>query len=199
LATPHSAIADLDRLLERIGDARYVLPGEASHGRSDHYRWRADISRRLIAGHGFSFVAVEGDWPDCFAVNQWVKSRRDQDLGVREVLASFERWPTWMWANEDVAEFAGWLRHHNLTTGSDVGFHGLDVHSTWDSLERIITFLGEHRPDALAVAHQALRCFEPYGEDAQRYAWATRMVPTSCEREVLDLLVELHRTPTGAR
>jgi erythromycin esterase-like protein len=63
---------DLDPLLDRIGDARYVLLGEASHGTADYYRWRAAITERLIVEHGFSFVAVEGDWPDCYMINRWV-------------------------------------------------------------------------------------------------------------------------------
>ncbi len=43
---------DLDPLLERIGDARCVLLGEASHGTSEYYTWRASISERLIREKG---------------------------------------------------------------------------------------------------------------------------------------------------
>src|SRR5436309_12258666 len=105
LATPLTAAGDLDRLLDRIGDARYVLFGEASHGTAEYYEWRADLSKRLIAERGFSFVGVEGDWPDCFHVNRWVKDRTDGDRSARQVLGTFERWPTWMWANQEVATF----------------------------------------------------------------------------------------------
>jgi erythromycin esterase len=195
LAMPLADPAGLDPLLDRIGDARYVLLGEASHGTADYYRWRAAITRRLIAERGFSFVAVEGDWPACFMVNAWAKGRRGQQRSARHVLGAFERWPTWMWANEEVAAFVAWLRVHNLRTGSAVGFYGLDVYSLWESLRRVLSYLTARRPAALDAAMAALACFEPYGEDPQRYAWATRMVPTSCEDEVVDLLVELHRRP----
>ena len=193
LATPLTGPDDLDQLVERIGDARYVLIGEASHGTSEYYRWRADLSRRLIVERGFSFVAVEGDWPDCFAVNRWVKGRGGQDRSASDVLGTFARWPTWMWANEEVAEFIGWLRDHNAATGAGVGFYGLDVYSLWESLQRIVGYLDERHPEALDTARAALRCFQPYGEDPQRYAWATRMVPASCEAEVLELLAELRQ------
>src|SRR5579885_1198016 len=103
---------DLDPLLERIGDARYVLLGEASHGTSEYYTWRAALSRRLIREKGFSFLAVEGDWPDCYRVNRYVKGYRDAGNSAREVLHAFERWPTWMWANEEVVALAEWLRGH---------------------------------------------------------------------------------------
>jgi erythromycin esterase-like protein len=191
MASPLRTPADLDPLIERLADARFVLLGEASHGTSEYYGWRAAISRRLIRDHGFSFIAVEGDWPDCFRVNRWVKGSDDRRPDAASVLRDFDRWPTWMWANTEVARFADWLRAHNAATGADVGFYGLDVYSLWDSLRVVLSYLGESHPDALDSAHEALRCFEPYGEDPQRYARATRMVPTSCENEVVDLLIEL--------
>ena len=63
--SPLASPADLDPLMDRIGDARYVLLGEASHGTHEYYTWRTQITKRLIAEKGFSFIAVEGDWPDC--------------------------------------------------------------------------------------------------------------------------------------
>lgn len=193
LAEPLRRPDDLDPLLARIGDARYVLLGEASHGTADHYGWRAALTRRLVAEHGFSFVAVEGDWPDCARVNRWVKGRPGADGGesAADVLRRFERWPTWMWANREVAAFIAWLRDHNRTTGAGVGFYGLDVYSLWDSLHALIGYLREHVPGAVDAAQQAVGCFDPYGEDPQRYAWATRLVPTDCQDEVIDLLVRL--------
>lgn len=59
-AQPLDDVDDLDPLLDRIGDARLVLLGEASHGTSECYSWRADLTRRLIDERGFSFVAVGG-------------------------------------------------------------------------------------------------------------------------------------------
>jgi len=195
LSRPLVDVADLDPLMERCGDAAFVLLGEASHGTADYYRWRAEITKRLVAQGGFSFIAVEGDWPHCAAVNRWVKGRAAHHRDARAVLGEFGRWPTWMWANEEVAEFIGWLRDHNQRTGHDVGFYGLDVYSLWDSLRIVLEYLQERRPEAVEAAIAAARCFEPYHEDPQRYAWATRMVPTSCEDEVLELLGEIHRRP----
>jgi erythromycin esterase len=198
LARPLGGTDDLDLLVDRVGDARFVLIGEASHGTSDFYRWRADLSRRLLEEKGFSFVAVEGDWPDCYQVNRWVKDRHSDDESPEAVLKQFHRWPTWMWANEEVAEFVGWLRDHNRRTGAEVGFYGLDVYSLWESLSRIIEYLHRARPDALEAATRAFGCFEPYDEDPQAYAWATRMVPTDCEDEVVDLLLEVTKVESDA-
>ncbi len=184
---------DLDPLLDQIGDARFVLLGEASHGTADYYTWRARLSRRLIEEKGFHFLAVEGDWPDCYRVNRYVKGMEDSGDSARDVLPAFERWPTWMWANEEIAELAEWLRRHNehLAEERRVGFYGLDVYSLWDSLYAIMGYLHRADPHSLPAAMQAFRCFESYGEDVQEYARATRFVPNSCEGEVVQLLTQL--------
>lgn len=193
LALPLEVSDDLDPLLERIGEARYVLLGEASHGTSEYYQWRARISQRLIREKGFSFLAVEGDWPDCYRLNRYVKGLSDAGDDAREVLQSFNRWPTWMWANEEIVALAEWLRRHNagLAQEKKVGFFGLDVYSLWDSLYAVLSYLRKADPSLLPAAYRALRCFQPYGEDVQQYARVTALVPTSCEDEVVALLKEL--------
>ncbi|WP_405748797.1 erythromycin esterase family protein [Streptomyces sp. NBC_01411] len=195
-AQPLTGPASLDPLLERIGDARYVLLGEASHGSTDYYRWRAVLTRRLIEEKGFSFVAVEGDWPDCQAVHSSVTAAPGAPEDPLDVLMEFGRWPTWMWANTNVLRFARWLREYNtgLPQGSSrVGFFGLDVYSLWESLDAVIGYLDEHAPAEPAGALEAYRCFEPYAGDPRSYAHATRFVPSGCEREVLALLVRLRQ------
>jgi erythromycin esterase len=195
LAAPLTGPGDLDALVDRVGDARVVMLGEASHGTHEYYAWRAAISRRLIEEKGFSFVAVEGDWPDCDRVDRAVRRLSDAPADPREALLAFERWPTWMWANEEVVDFTRWLRARNATAdeAARVGFHGLDVYSLWESLREILTYLREHDPDQVPAALAAYRCFEPYAEDPQQYALATRFVPTSCENHVIDLLVGLRQ------
>ncbi|MDB4917661.1 MAG: Erythromycin esterase [Gemmatimonadetes bacterium] len=189
-ARPLRTPADLDPLLDAIGDARYVLLGEASHGTSEFYTWRADISRRLITEKGFSFIAVEGDWPDCYRVNRYVKHLPDSGRSAEDVLHAFERWPTWMWANREVIALAEWLREHNrrIASGRQAGFYGLDVYSLWESMAAVVEYLERSDPEAATAARRAYSCFDPYHEDAQEYARATALVPTSCERETVSML-----------
>ncbi len=193
MAYPLRDMEDLDPLLKRIGDARCVLLGEASHGTSEYYTWRARISQRLIREKGFSFIAVEGDWPDCYEVNRYVKRYPDSGKSAREVLKTFDRWPTWMWANEEIVELAEWLRQHNdgLPEEEKAGFYGLDVYSLWESMEAVIRYLERIDAEAVEAARRAYRCFEPYGEDVREYARATAFVPTSWEDEVVEMLLEL--------
>jgi erythromycin esterase-like protein len=99
---PLDTAASLDPLLDLIGDSRFVLLGEASHGTSEYYQWRARISQRLIMEKGFSFIALEGDWPDCYRVNRYIMGYPEAGVSAYEVLHAFERWPTWMWANWEI-------------------------------------------------------------------------------------------------
>lgn len=161
---------DLDGLIDRIGDARYVLLGEASHGTHEYYTWRTAISKRLIEEKGFSFIAVEGDGPDCYKINRFIKGYTDSGREALDVLKSFRRWPAWMWANWEVAALVEWLRQYNLalSAGRKTGFYGLDVYSLWESMEAMVTYLEKEDPVAAKTAIQALRCFEPY-EEGQDY------------------------------
>lgn len=90
---------DLNALLDDIADVPVVMLGEASHGTNDYYTWRTDISKQLIEEKGFNFIAVEGDWPDCYKINRYIKGYHDAGNNIVDVLRSFDRWPTWMCAN----------------------------------------------------------------------------------------------------
>ncbi|ACY98686.1 erythromycin esterase family protein [Thermomonospora curvata] len=199
-ALPLEYESDLDPLLARIGGARCVLLGAASHGTHEYYAWRAALTRRLIAEHGFSFVAVEWDWRDCRQIRRSVTGTPEAPQDPRRVLEARRRWPAWVWANEETARFCRWLREHNLAHNSElpphrrVGFYGLDVYGLWESLHTVHAYLTEHHPDYLGIARNAYRCFDPYGENPQVYAWKSRLVPEGCEAEALELLTGLRRT-----
>jgi erythromycin esterase len=188
-ALPLESAADLDPLMDAIGDARVVLLGEATHGTSEFYTWRTEITKRLIAEKEFSFIGVEGDWPDCYRVNRYVKWMRDAGASAEEVLHAFARWPTWMWANREVVELIEWLRGYNHRRPTQVGFYGLDVYSLWESMAAVVEYLEGVDPEAARTARRAYACFDPYYEDAQAYARATTaLVPRSCEAEAVAML-----------
>lgn len=192
---PLTATADLDPLLAAIGDSRVVLLGEASHGTHEYYTWRARLSRRLILEKGFQFIAVEGDWPDCFEVNQMIK--QPENIHAPQLLRTFNRWPTWMWGNWEIAALTEWLRKHNAATpeAQRVGFYGLDVYSLWESLEQIQHYAAEKGPTAAEAARRAYHCFEPYSADPQEYAEAVAFVSQDCEDEVVAMLRALRQQP----
>lgn len=187
---------DYDALLEQIGDARFVLLGEASHGTHEFYRERALITQRLIAEKGFTAVAVEADWPDAWRVNRFVRGLGDDEF-ASDALEGFRRFPTWMWRNSDVVNFVDWLRDWNEGIGAagvKTGFYGLDLYSLHGSMAAVLHYLDRVDPAAAAQARERYACFDRYGDDAQHYGFMTglRAAP-SCEEEVIAQLLDLQR------
>jgi erythromycin esterase-like protein len=188
--------ADLDPLLDAIGDARYVLLGEASHGTHEYYTWRTLITKRLIAEKHFSFIAVEGDWPDCYRLNRYVKGYTHSGNSAEDVLHAFNRWPTWMWANWETVALAEWLKKYNTTLPRPkrIGFYGLDVYSLWESLQAITQYLEKTDPAVLRIAHQVMDCFEPHNvREGFSYADRTYGLTSSCHVAVENLLSNIQK------
>ena len=190
------AATDYDPLLELIGEARFVLIGEASHGTHEFYRERVEISKRLIMEKGFTAVAAEADWPDAYRVNCYVRGI-SKDVEAIESLAGFERFPTWMWRNADILDFIGWLRDHNDQTprgAAKAGFYGLDLYSLYRSMQEVVRYLDAVDPDAAKRARQRYSCFDHYGDDGEAYAYGTALAMNkSCEDEVVAQLLELRQ------
>lgn len=187
---------DYDELFESIGDARFVLIGEASHGTHQFYRERAEITKRLVAEKGFSAVAVEADFPDAYRVNKYVRGMSKDEDAVT-ALGGFKRFPAWMWRNADVLDFVGWLRTYNdrLSNNSErTGFYGLDLYSLYNSIEAVLAYLDKVDPDAATRARDRYSCFENFGEDTQAYGYAAAFgISESCESDVVEQLSELNR------
>ncbi len=186
---------DYDELLELIGDARFVLVGEASHGTHEFYLERARITRRLVEEKGFTAVCVEADWPDAYRVNRFVRGCGD-DPDALSALEDFERFPAWMWRNQDVLEFVEWLAEHNShrPKGSprQVGFYGLDLYSLHSSIRAVISYLETVDKEAAGRARARYACFEHFGEDPQAYGFAASYrIDRSCEDEVVRQLDDL--------
>jgi len=184
--------ADLAPLLERIGDARVVMIGEASHGTSEFYRMRDRITRALIETKGFRFVAIEGDWPDAARIDHYV---RHFEYPPTEWTA-FARFPTWMWRNQEVRDFVDWLREHNTHLADDerVAFHGLDLYSMYSSIRAVLRYLDDVDPETAALARERYACLTPWQPDPATYGrMASSGTLSDCEAEVLQILLELHR------
>jgi erythromycin esterase-like protein len=185
----------LSPLIDAIGDAKVVLVGEASHGTSEFYRIRADLTAALVEQHGFNIVAAEADWPDAYRANRWVRHMSD-DPNADVALFDFTRFPRWMWRNDVVLEFITWLRAHNAPRAVNrrCGWYGLDLYSLHRSMEAVLTYLGKVDPEGARRARERYACFGDMAAEGQSYGYATQIGLTrSCEDEVVAQLVELTR------
>jgi protein-L-isoaspartate(D-aspartate) O-methyltransferase len=183
--------ADLNPLLERIGDTRIVLIGEASHGTSQFYRMRARITKQLIEQQGFSFVAAEADWPDAARIDHYARHR---DVPPSDWQA-FARFPTWMWRNEETREFVDWLHEHNKPKAYDnrCGFYGLDLYSLYASARAVTDYLEDVDPELAMLARHRYGCLSPWEADPAAYGHAalTGRYKT-CETGITKMLVDLY-------
>ena len=191
-AEPFASIeaADLNPLMERIGSARIVLLGEATHGTSEFYRMRERITRDLVVKKGFRFVAIEADWPDAARVDHYVRHFRYPP----SEWTAFARFPTWMWRNIEVRDFVSWLRKHNgsVERNERAAFHGLDLYSLYDSIRSVLNYLDEVDPQSAKVARERYGCLTPWQRDPATYGHAalTGSYPT-CESHVVRALTDL--------
>jgi protein-L-isoaspartate(D-aspartate) O-methyltransferase len=178
-------------MFDRFGDRRVVLLGETSHGTSEFYRARAAITRRLIEKHGFAIVAVEADWPDAAIMDRWV---RGLPLG-KGTEPPFQRFPTWMWRNAEVAEFLDWLREHNAGVaepGRRAGFYGLDLYNMSGSIAAVLAYLDRVDPEAAKVARERYGCLTPWQKEPSTYGRAIlRSRYRACEEAVVKQCREL--------
>lgn len=194
------SVEDLTPILEAVGEAKIVLLGEATHGTSEFYTLRADLTKRLIQEKGFSLIAVEGDWPSAQHVNSYIR-KSDPQGKSRDVLQAFRRWPTWMWANEEIAAFVEWLKADNEHKELKTGFYGIDVYSLWESMEEVIHYLTHTNPTGgdLELAKKAFSCFEPFNRNPENYAISSANFSTVCVNEVSQLLASIRSNPEAAK
>lgn len=139
--------------------------------------------------------AVEGDWPACQEVNRYIKGYAHQDKNVKEVLQAFNRWPQWMWANQEIIDLIEWIKIYNQNKRNEekVGFYGLDVYSLWESMDEIIHFLEENGLPGLQEARKAFSCFEPFNRNHESYAVTAGYLSEDCLEEALQLLLSIQK------
>jgi erythromycin esterase len=180
---------DLDGLIEVLKDKKVVMLGESTHGSAEFYAWRRIISKKLIERHGFSFIAVEGDWPACEKINQAIHVKKDEDPFT--ALSSFTRWPTWMWGNTEISALISDLRMVDRFSQYPVGFHGLDVYSLFESIDSILSKLSQMDRPLAASVKKYYSCLDPFRRDERAYARSLTRVPRGCQEEVMSALDEM--------
>lgn len=178
--------ADLAPLIAHVRHRKVVMLGEATHGTSEFYRFRARLSSWLLRNEDYSFVAVEGDWPDAERLHRHIRNGKHRS--AREVMKTFRRWPTWLWANAETAEFI-----EERKKGDRAGFFGLDVYSLFESMNCVIEYAARENPFLARLLRERYACFEPFERDEYAYARSLQRFPEGCATAVLQNLEALLR------
>ncbi len=194
-------LQDYDEIIRAAKNRKIVLIGEASHGTKEFYKARAEITERLISENHFDAVAVEADWPDAYRINRYVSLQSD-DENADQALSDFERFPTWMWRNEEVENFVHWLYEYNHefrhpeANKKDmkwpVGFYGLDLYSLNSSIHRVIEYLDKVDPMEGRRARMRYGCLYHFMDNPEAYGKATQTeLADNCEADIVRQLVTL--------
>lgn len=181
---------------DSFGDYPIVLLGDGSHGTSEFYSARAEITKRLIEHHGFTMVAVEADWPDAEAVDRYVRQRDGPQASIGKSTPGYEpfgRFPTWMWRNREMQALVEWIRNRNAQVPDDqkVGFYGLDMYSMGESMHSVIRYLDRVDPDTANTARLRYGCLAPWVEDPAAYGLTAVRGLHDCESAVVKMLRDL--------
>ena len=185
---PLQSSADLDALLQQIGNARIVMLGEASHGTHEYYDWRSTITKRLIQEKGFDMMAVEGEWADSYRVNQFIKGGPRDSMQAVNLLRQYDRWPTWMWGNQEVASLVTWLNSYNQTqpATNKFGFFGMDVYCLWESVSELMPYI-QGNDSLMRIANDVAQCFRPFNASGEDYARAVMNSSVTCKTQTARL------------
>lgn len=189
-ALPHPEDKDsFGRFFGRYGDASVVLLGEASHGTREFYLARAAISRHLIRHCGFNIVAVEADWPDAARIDRFVRHHPPEATAEK----AFDRFPSWMWRNAEVLQFAQWLRSENESRPAQnrVEFRGLDIYSLQNSIAAVLRYLDRVDKNAAREARRRYGCLTPWQSNPALYGNQAILGGATCEDEVEAQLVDI--------
>jgi erythromycin esterase-like protein len=173
---------------------RVVLLGDGSHGTSEFYRARAEVTKHLVDQHGYTLIALEADWPDAEAIDRYVRLRPGPKGRIGDSkLEPFKRFPTWMWRNREMQELVEWMRDRNARVSPDrrAGFYGLDLYSMGTSIHAVIDYLDRVDPEAAKAARQRYGCLDPWVDDPSTYGLASLRGFKSCEAQVLTMLQDL--------
>lgn len=194
---PFSRNADLQPLMDKIGDASIVLLGAMSYGIHEHTTWRSVITRKLVREKGFSFIALEADWNDCYRINRYGKCYPRSGESSFDLLHTCKRWPSWQLANWEMVAVAEWLQRENEDRAKDkrIGLYGLDIYGLRDTLDTVAGYLQANDVAALPVAFSGFGSFETTGNGTGCMMGAGGpLVPNERREAIVKLLTDqLHK------
>lgn len=101
-----------------------VAIGESSHCNREYGLLRSRLLRHLVERHGFGAYALESGFGEGRRIDAWVRGEGEAGR-LDELLATGITSLMGLWT-ETRAQLE-WLRRHNLTAATPVGFHGIDL------------------------------------------------------------------------
>ena len=190
---PFESVSDFSPLFSEIQDQRLVLMGESSHGTSEYYQMRSELSKKLITEKGYRFIAVEGDWSAMAQINEYVKHKESDIQTLDDAMSVIDRWPLWMWRNSEFRDLVKWVRDHNenLPSHERVGIYGIDLYAYQEAMQSVIHWLISKNENKALEAERAYNCLLRYS-DIRSYIQTVASSGETCSDE-MDQVLEIVR------
>lgn len=162
-AQTFGSLKDLKPLIDIAGTRDLILLGEATHGTKEFYTLRGELTLAIAEQKGLDFVVVEADWPSMRPVYEYVLGAGSEGDIDRVLINSFQRWPQWMWANEEFRDFLVALRHYNeRNPDRPIRIYGLDVQAPEEAIALFQEILDENLADQGESIKEELKCITQF-------------------------------------
>lgn len=134
---------DLQPLTPWISGARVVALGEATHGTREFFQLKHRMLEWLATEHGFTLFAIEANFAEALAVNDYVLTGRGDPAAALAGLYF------WTWDTEEVLALIRWMREYNADPKhlQKLKFYGVDMQYSPGSTKALLEYLRRVDPD----------------------------------------------------
>ncbi|HMR82618.1 MAG TPA: erythromycin esterase family protein [Niabella sp.] len=113
------------------GDAKVIGLGEVTHGTSEAYTFRANISKYLIEEKGFNTICLENSYGWTERLNEYIQTENGNlDSLMKDNLLS-------IWRNQEMKSFLEWLQMYNRSNSNKVQIKGIDYSALHPNIDII--------------------------------------------------------------
>jgi len=160
---PDSALDDLFPFQRVIGDAQIVAMGEATHGTREFFQLKHRMLEFLVEKMGFTVFAIEGNWPESLAINDYVLNGNGDPA---EALAGMY---FWTWDSQEVLGMIRWMRRFNQNPAhvKKLKFLGFDMQTARVAVANVERYLRKVDPDEARIAAKILAPLSDAGSEKE--------------------------------
>ncbi len=149
---------DLEPLGQAIDNARIVALGEATHGTFEFNLVKARMIEYLMTRKGFTVLAVEANWPEALAIDQYVKAGEGDR---KALLANLQMWPL---QTQEMLGIIEWMRAYNRrTAGPKLTFTSFDMQRSEAALAQVVAYMKRAAPEELGNVERHFRLAREIG------------------------------------
>ena len=172
--SPDAGLEDMSPLLPVVGNARIVAMGEATHGTRQFFELKHRMLEFLAEKMGFTVFAIEANWPESLAVNDYVLNGRGDPA------AALAGMYFWTWNTEEVLDMIRWMRGYNENPAhlGKLKFLGFDMQTARVAVSNVHEYLEKVDPEE---SPRAANVLAPLADEINEREYATKPLQVRME------------------